>query len=288
MILIIIIILLIILIHIDCDNIEAFTANPQLAGSIESKSILKNKYTGIDESLNINYNKIFDMYNYYEYPDDKIFDRPSNTKKFMNKRLIYTSERNNQKILKYEEELKKGLRDMLKKDIDDTKRIITVLPKGYEEIEQLPSQQYILGFDSHIPQIVKRSDPGSILNMCTGYWGKWENKEECTKQTPCKKVYRKWMFNNTGDDKDDCYTDNKGISNQRELIDLKKYNDLYNPGSLENRPTHIDLAPCNQVIDYSSKYDISGGECSDKGKCIDGNDTCECDSSGVGNNCELI
>ena len=77
-----------------------------------------------------------------------------------------------------------------------------------------------LPFHKNIPQVVTR-DKKNISNMCTGYWEDWVGIDECTINTPCKKIiYRKWSYNNLGDDKDhDCKTDRTGISNiNRKMI----------------------------------------------------------------------
>jgi len=275
-------ILLILLIILSCSNkktIENFTSNPGKAGSINDPNY---GLSGIQLS-----NKVFDPQIYSMKNFTNNFNKPKKQRlKTKNKKLLYTTPDNDKKISDYLDSSQIKLNELVRKNIDEGRVKLSMLPIEQFYLEPEPKDDFILPFDKNIPQVVTR-DKKNISNMCTGYWEDWVGKDDCTINTPCKKIYRKWSYNNLGDDKDhDCKTDRTGISNINRKIDLSDYRRTsFNIHDPNNYPSNIDVASCNQVINYSQKYDLDEGDiCSNSGKCGTGEE-CICDNNSTNSNC---
>lgn len=184
--------------------------------------------------------------------------------------LIYTSNDNNNKIKKYLESSQERLNMIVKKYIDDSKVKLSMLPIEQSYLKPEPKDDFILPFDKSINQVSVRNRK-YIDNMCTGYWGNWIGKDECKIDTPCKKIYRKWNYNNLGDEEDhDCKTDSSGITNINKEINLKDYkNQTFNIDDPSKYPSNIDVARCDQVINYSQQFNVNDADY----KCNDSNNS---------------
>lgn len=279
MILYILLILLIILTCFKQKKVEYFVANPSKAGSINDDNY---GLSGIQLS-----NKVYDpqIYNMKNFKDH---NKPKKQRyKTKNNRLIYTTSDNDNKINEYIKNTELKLEELVRKNIDEGRVKLSMLPIEQFYLQPEPKDDFILPFDKNIPQVVIRNKR-NISNMCTGYWEDWVGKDDCTVDTPCKKIYRKWSYNNLGDDDDhDCKTDATGITNINKKINLDDYRktsfNIHDPNSY---PTNIDVATCNQVINYSQEYGIEGDGCSDSGKC--GNsDKCICENDSKDSNCAI-
>ena len=172
--------------------------------------------------------------------------------------LIYTSNENNDKIKKYLESSQERLNKIVKKYIDDSKVKLSMIPIEQYYLEPEPKDDFILPFDKSINQVSIRNRK-YIDNMCTGYWGKWIGKEDCKVDTPCKKIHRRWNYNNLGDEDDhNCKTDSTGFSNINKEIDFKDYKrQIFNIDDPSKYPSNVDVARCDQVINYSQEFNIN-------------------------------
>ena len=284
---IILLVLLVLNICTSNNTIEYFKPNPQKAGSVEVDKRFKN-IRKMDESLKINNNMVVNKDAFFEDELKTEEELKQDIDKVSNKKLIYTTEENNNKIIDYENKVKSQLNDILESEINNGKVIMSVLPDlQLDDLKDRQFQQHILGFDVNIPQVVTRNKK-YISNLCTGYWGDWVNKDQCKKETPCKKIYRKWNYNNLGDDEDhDCKTDRSGINNINKLIDLKDYRRTsFNINDTDDYPSNVDVTSCNKVIDYNKDFGVKGGLlCSNKGKCDGISMKCKCDNDSEDANC---
>lgn len=262
-----------------CNNklVEPFP-NPEKAGAVNNHDLPVLK---TEEGKSINDSMIYDKNNFEQCSYQK------NLEKIKNKNLISTTENNIKKLIDYEEKLEKSIEDMIQTEIDNQRVILSMIP--YSQFEVNEQDDFILGFDENIPLVVTRTRK-NISNICTGYWEDWIDKESCTKNTPCKRIYRKWSYNNLGDDDDhDCMTDRSGISNISQKLNLDDYNsDNFDINKPDDYPTNVDVARCNQVFDYSQKFDLTDGSiCSNSGKCVDSDLSCSCNNNSDDPNCVI-
>ena len=260
-----------------CNNklVEHFP-NPEKAGAVNNNDLPVLK---TEEGKSINDSMIYDKNNFEQCSYQK------NLEKIKSKNLISTTENNIKKLLDYEKKLEKSIEDMIQTEIDNQRVLLSILP--YDLFKVNEQDNFILGFDENIPQVVTRTKK-NISNICTGYWEEWIDKDKCRKDTPCMRIYRKWSYNNLGDDDNhDCMTDRSGISNISQKIKLDDYKKLsFDINKPDKYPTNVDVARCNQVFDYSQKFDLNDGAiCSNNGKCVDSDVSCSCTNNSDDPNC---
>ena len=274
----ILLVILLLLVISRCNNklIEYFP-NPEKAGAVNNHDLPVLK---TEEGKNINDSMIYNKNNFEQCSYQK------NLEKIKNKNLISTTINNNKKLLEYEDKLEETIDDMIQKEIDNQRVILSIIPSKQLEVNE--QDDYILGFDENVPLVVTRTKK-NISNICTGYWEDWIDKENCKKNTPCARIYRKWSYNNLGDNEEhDCMTDRSGISNISQKINLEDYKRVtFDINKPDDYPTNVDVARCNQVFDYSQKFDITDGSiCSNNGKCTGDDVSCSCTNNSDDPNCK--
>jgi len=194
----------------------ALYSNPVLAGSI-IYSNTKDKIVGVDEAPTAG---IYDIQEYIKYPKDKAFVKGStrdsieeikdknldayvNAKVSMKDRLIQLNDYD-EHIIELEREIKEDLRNEIKKQIEEDKQCVSIMPKAYTDPrDKIQADDYILGFDKSIPDVVSRQNS---TKKCIGAWGEWNGNggsnisDICKEQVDsCNKIYRKWKITDMGD-----------------------------------------------------------------------------------------